>query len=329
MPVTSPTILIVAQNGRLTYEAVLLAASLRASAPNYTGKLVVAEPESGPLWSSAPEVTDTGARDLLIGLGADIRSFHSHHFGEAYPIGNKVEALGVLEADAPFIFFDTDTLITGPLDEIAFDPDHPTASMARSATWPEPPLYGPGYNEIWQSIYDRFGVYMAPTLDTSKPKDDWERYLYFNAGWFFARDPERLQSKLIEVMTALRDDPHPELASQALYPWLDQIALPIAIAHLGGGRPGSGLSGLDGCTSCHWRALPLFYAKASDTQVEFLEEIARPNKIKRVLKAYEPFRKYLYQGRGARARSLFDQNNLPKNEQAIRKRLKQARLWMR
>ena len=171
MPVTSPTILIVAQNGRLTYEAVLLAASLRASAPNYTGKLVVAEPESGPLWSSAPEVTDTGARDLLIELGADIRSFHSHHFGEAYPIGNKVEALGVLEADAPFIFFDTDTLITGPLDEIAFDPDHPTASMARSATWPEPPLYGPGYNEIWQSIYDRFGVYMAPTLDTSKPKD--------------------------------------------------------------------------------------------------------------------------------------------------------------
>ena len=329
MPVTSPTILIVAQNGRLTFEAILFAASLRASTPNYAGELVVAEPESGPLWSSSPEMTDTDARDLLIELGADIRSFHSHHFGDAYPTGNKVEALSVLEPDEPFIFFDTDTIITGPLDEITFNRNYPTASMARSATWPELPLYGPGYNEIWQSIYNRFGVDMAPTLDTSKPADDWERYLYFNAGWFFARDPERLRSKLIEVMTALRDDPHPELASQALYPWLDQIALPIAIAHLGGGRPGSGLSGLDGCTSCHWRALPLFYAKASDTQVEFLEEIARPNKIKRVLKVYEPFRKYLYQGRGARARSLFDQNNLPKNEQAIRKRLKQARLWMR
>ena len=329
MPVTSPTILIVAQNGRLTYEAVLFAVSLRASSPEYVGKLVIAEPTPGPLWSNNPGIVDDAARELLIELGAEVRGFEAQHFGEAYPIGNKVEALSVLEPQSPFIFFDTDTVITGPINEIQFDPDYPSASMARSATWPDPPLYGPSYQEIWQSIYDRFGVDMTPTLDKTRAEDDWERYLYFNAGWFVANDPEPLHAKLIDVMTGLRDAPHAEIASQALFPWLDQIALPLAIAEMGGGRPGFNLADLDGTTSYHWRALPLYYARASDAQVEFLEEITRPNKIKRVLKSYEPFRKFLYQGRGARARNLFDQNNLPQNEETIRKRLKRARLWMR
>ena len=42
-------IVIVAQAGRLTYEAVLFAASLRHSAPDFAGRLLVAEPQPGPL----------------------------------------------------------------------------------------------------------------------------------------------------------------------------------------------------------------------------------------------------------------------------------------
>ena len=42
-PNSDPNILIVAQAGRLTYEAVLFVASLRAHAPGFAGRVLVAE----------------------------------------------------------------------------------------------------------------------------------------------------------------------------------------------------------------------------------------------------------------------------------------------
>jgi len=329
MSETAPTILIVAQSGRLTYEAVLFAASLREAAPEFSGKLVVAEPRPGPDWIGTPGITDDDARAFLQDQGCEIRAFDTLHFGKTYPQGNKIEALTTLAPNEPFIFFDTDTLITGPINQIRFEFDRPSASMARSATWPEPPLYGPGYAKIWQAIYDRFDIPFAPTLDNSQPDDHWERYLYFNAGWFYARDPQDFRDRMLNVMTSLRDDPMEELASQSLYPWLDQIALPVVISALGGGRPGPSLDGLDGDLTMHWRALPLFYARATDEQLAFFEDLTRPNKIKRVLKNYEPFRRMIYQRRGTRVRALFDQNNLPLKEQSMRARIKRNRLWMR
>ncbi len=325
----TPTLLIVAQAGRLTYEAVLFLASLRQAAPDWAGRVVVAEPLPGPLWPGDPGIDDDDARALLIDLGAEIRGFPSLHFGAAYPHGNKIEALSVLDPDEPFVFFDSDTLITGPLDRVPFDLDRPSASMAREATWPEIQLYGPGYAETWKAIYDRFGVPFEPTLDLSQPDEHWERYLYFNAGWFFYRSAGAFRAEMIRIMLSLRDDPLPELVCQSLNPWLDQVALPVAISSLGGGRPGSDLDGLDGSITWHWRALPLLYATANDTQLAFFQDLTRPNKIKKVLKRYEPFRRMIYQAKGERVRALFDQTRLPRPERAIRSRIKRERLWLR
>ena len=318
-----------AQNGRLTYEAVLFAASLRASAPNWLGRLVVAEPRPGPLWPADPGISDPAARECLERLGAEIRPFDSLHFGAAYPHGNKIEALATLEADEPFVFFDSDTLITGPINDVAFDMHRPSASMAREGTWPEIQLYGPGYTDTWKAIYDRFDVPFEPTLDHREPDEHWERYLYFNAGWFYYKCPHAFRERMLEIMLGLRDDPLPELVCQSLNPWLDQIALPVTIASFGGGRPGPELDGLDGDISFHWRALPLFYARATNAQIDFLEEITQPNWIKKVLKTHEPFRRLLYQKRGYRVRALFDQQNLPAKERAIRSRIKRENLWLR
>jgi len=322
-------VLIVAQSGRLTYEAVLFAASLRHSAPGFTGRLIVAEPQPGPLWPNNPRISDDGARDLLEKFGAEIRPFQSQHFGATYPPGNKVEALSTLDPDEAFVFFDTDTLITGPLETVSFDLSRPSASMARQDTWPEPPLYGPGYTDIWRSIYDRFDVPFLPTLDTNHPDEHWERYLYFNAGWFYYQNAHAFRDRMIDVMTGIRDDPPTELASQMLFPWLDQIALPIVISELGGGRPGPELSGLDGDITLHWRALPLLYARATPAQMEIFEQLTAPNKIKKVLKNYETFKRMIYQNRGNRVRALFDRSRLPKREKNIRARIKRERLWMR
>ncbi|MEM9425215.1 MAG: hypothetical protein AAGA06_00795 [Pseudomonadota bacterium] len=321
-------ICIVAQKGRLSFEAVLFAATLCAAAPGFEGRLIVGEPQPGPLWRKDPRI-DTDARALLTTLGAEILPFTSHHFGDAYPYGNKVEMLAAMPKDRPFLFFDTDTIITGPVDRLTLDFDRPAASMMRENTWPVVPLYGPDLGTIWSAVYRRAGVEMAPTLDLSQPEGHWERHLYFNAGWFFYRCPQVFAAKMIDLMVSLRDDRPDALACQTLDPWLDQIALPAVIAGLGGGRPEGDALALDGEMALHWRALPLLYAKTPDATVEFLETTVAPNKIKKVLKQYEPFKRMIYQGRGARVRALFDQTNLPPAEKAIRNRIRREKLWMR
>ncbi|MDN5567229.1 MAG: hypothetical protein L0G27_00505, partial [Paracoccus sp. (in: a-proteobacteria)] len=139
-----PNLLIVGQAGRLQYEAIIFLASLRANAPEWTGRIIVAEPRSEGAWAGhATEMSDT-CREVLTGFGAEIMPFTATHFGAGYPQGNKIEALQILPPKEPFIFFDTDTLITGPLDQVKFNFKRPSASMRREGTWPLPPLYGPG-----------------------------------------------------------------------------------------------------------------------------------------------------------------------------------------
>ncbi|MDP4033778.1 MAG: hypothetical protein Q8P60_13185 [Pseudorhodobacter sp.] len=321
-------IVAVAQSGRLQYEAVLLAASLRASDPGFTGRLFLAEPQPGPLWPQDPHVTDLATRDLLESLGAEFLPFESTVFGASYPYGNKIEALAALP-DEPFLFLDTDTLITGSFDRLAFDFDKPSASMRRTGTWPVIELYGPDYNEIWAALYDRFGLDFAASLDLAQPDGYWQRYLYFNAGWFFHASPQAFGRRFLDYAREIRDNPPSALVCQPMTPWLDQIALPLVIHSFAGGRPGPGLAGLDGDITCHWRTLPLLYARESDAVVAMLKAAAAPNKHKQVLKRYEPFRKLIYQGKGAEVRALFDRTDLPRNEQAIRNAIKRAGLWFR
>ncbi|UWR23579.1 hypothetical protein [Sulfitobacter sp. S190] len=322
-------IVIVGQHGRLAYEAVLFAASLRAMSPDFAGKLLVAEPQDGPRWSKSPEMRNQGLRDALGELGAQIIPFPSQHFGESYPYGNKIEMLRVLPKGEPFVFFDTDTLILDDIETVPFDFDRPGASLRREGTWPQPQLYGPGYTGLWKSLYDKFGLDFQSSLDLDQPDEYWRRYLYFNAGYFFYRCPHAFGDLFLEYALAIRDTPPVELCAQSFDPWLDQIALPLVIHALGGGRDALPEGLLDGSVSCHYRMLPLLYARESDRVVEVLEQVSAPNRIKKVLKGHDPIKRMIYQGRGLKARALFDRENLPRREQAIRNRLKSNGYWMR
>jgi hypothetical protein len=325
---SSFNILAVVQNGRLQYEALLLAASLRATNPDFTGTLYLAEPQKNKLWPRDPTVTDPAVRAQLEALGAVFLPFESKVFGHSYPHGNKIEALAALP-DAPFLFLDTDTLITGSLSGIGFDFTKPSASMRREGTWPQIELYGPGYDEIWKSLYDHFGLDFAASLDLAQPEGYWQRFMYFNAGWFFHQSPRAFGDRFLAFAREIRDTPPEALVCQELYPWLDQIALPLVIQSFGGGRPGPELAGLDGDISCHYRTLPLLYARESDRVVEVLEQVAGQQDLRRILRDHEPAKILIYQNRGKKIRALFDRADLPRREQAIRQTIKKEGLWLR
>jgi len=322
-------ILCIGQAGRLQYEAILLAASLRQNAPGFRGRLLIATPRPGPLWPGEnPQITDAATLDLLADLGAEIIPFDSRAFGANYPHGNKIEALAHIP-DEPFLFLDTDTLITGDLSTLTPDFTRPTASMKREGTWPQPDLYGPGYTDIWRGLYTRFGLDFETSLDLSQPNEYWQRYLYFNAGWFLHQSPRDFGRLFLQFATEIARDPGPDLACQSLDPWLDQIALPLVVHALGGGRPTPDLAGLDTTLTCHWRILPLFFARESDAAVAAMERVAADPRVKQVLTDYGPFKKMLYKGQGRDVRALFDRANLPRKEQAIRNAIKRAGLWVR
>ena len=328
-PPGSFNIVIIGQGGRLQYEALIFAASLRAMSPGFTGRLLVAEPQPGPSWPIDPRIKGAETRDRLAEFGAEIVPFESRHFGQRYPYGNKIEALLSMPEGEPFVFFDTDTLVTGNLADVPFDFARPTASLRRTGSWPEPDLYGPGYTAIWKSLYDKFGLDFESSLDRTQPDEYWKRYLYFNAGFFFYRCPRVFGQRFLDYAQAIRDHPPPELVCQPLDPWLDQVALPLVIHALGGGRDTLPAGWLDGAVTCHYRTLPLLYARESDRVVAVLEEVTAPHKIKKVLKEYDAIKRMIYQGRGHKVRALFDQANLPRREQAIRNIIKRNGFWMR
>lgn len=328
-PTAKFNVVIVGQNGRLQYEAALFAASFRRFNPDFPGRLFVAEPQPCPLWTGNPAIGNDDVRAALDRLGAEILPFEARHFGQAYPYGNKIEMLSALPDGEPFVFFDTDTLILGDLTEVPFDFDRPSASLKVEGTWPEIQLYGPGYAQTWRVLYDRFGLDFDSTLDLSQPDEYWRRYLYFNAGFFYYRCPREFGRRFLDYALSIRDDRPDELACQSLDPWLDQVALPLVIHSFGGGRDALEPGWLDGSHSCHYRVLPLLYAREADRVVEALEEVAAPNWIKKVLKGYEPMKRMVYQSKGQKARALFDRDHLPRKEQAIRNKLKREKLWLR
>jgi len=322
----SPTVFFVVQAGRLEYEAMILAASFRAANPDFKGRLIAAEP-SGARWSQPVAISEP-VRGFLRDQGVEFVAFENKHFGESYPYGNKIECMAALP-EGPFLFFDTDTLFLGPLSQLDIDFNRPSASMRREGTWPEPQLYEADYTTIWKSLYDKFGLDFDSSLDHSQYENYWQRYLYFNAGWFFGADAPSFGKRFLHYAHAIRWDTPDALASQSLDPWLDQVALPLVIHSFGGGRPGPELAGLDGDVSCHYRALPLLYARESDAAVERLEALTAPQSVKKLLRLYEPAKKLIYQGKGQQLRAKFDRGALPRREAMLRNAIKREKLWLR
>lgn len=86
---------------------------------------------------------------------------------------------------------------------------------------------------------------------------------------------------------------------------------------------------LDGAVTCHYRVLSLLYAREDQHVIDVLEEVTAPNKIKKLLKGSEAFKRLVFQGRGQKLRDLIAPDDLLKPEEKLRKKIKNRGFWMR
>ncbi|MEM8555352.1 MAG: hypothetical protein AAGF71_11075, partial [Pseudomonadota bacterium] len=303
----------------------LCAATLRAHDPGFPGRILVMEPQPGPLWPNDPRMPNH-LHTALAEVGAIVVPFETQVFGSAYPQGNKIEALKALPHGRPFLFLDSDTVVLKSLSLCPLDFSKPTASPAVKDTWPKPPPYGPSQRDIWQSLYDQAGLDLSPTLDADFDDDHPSRYFYCSASWLSGPCPREFGERFQDVAHRIWTEPPSTLASQSLTPWLDQIALPLVLHSLGGGRSPVDLQG---SWLWHYRTWPLFFATAPDAVVDQITRFTDQPWVKRTLSHYKPFKRALYQGNGVKARAQFDQARLPTDERIVRQRLKSAGLWER
>ncbi len=83
-------VVVIAQSGRLQYEAALFAASFRHFNPDFPGRLLIAEPQPGGAWPKDPRINDPEIRQLLQRLNAEILPFTAKHFGQTYPYSSLI-----------------------------------------------------------------------------------------------------------------------------------------------------------------------------------------------------------------------------------------------
>ena len=322
-------LVLIGQNGRLEFEVILFLASLRANSPKFEGRVFIAEPRPNQAWTMNPMIRSQHTRDLIAELGAEFIAFDNKIFGESYPYGNKIECLKAIPNDKPFLFFDSDTLILDELCDVPFDFSRPTASLRRTATWPQP--LGPGhhYADIWKDCYDICGVDYTSSLDEQFSAQDWRRYLYFNASFFFYESPTKFGARVLEFAQKIKNSTRPRITRQSLDPWLDQVVLPMVIHSFGGGRHTLARGWLDAKTSCHYRRIPLLYDLEDDRVITTLERLANQAHIRARLSQHPAFQRMIYQKQGRRLRGMIDRSHQPTSEVALYNKLKALGYWIR
>ncbi len=205
----------VCQQGELETKSMLLAASLRRFL-RCEHELVAALPQPEAHWGKPAAAT----LDLLESLGAR-RVQITNPIGPDYPIGNKLACLNIETAADKIVFLDSDMLC---LREF-----HHTRRFERgfNAKPADMRTFGAEPGE-WARVYDALGL-AFPAVPVVATVSGQTMPPYFNAGMVAVRRDAGLGAAWVECARAI--DANAAIRNQR--PWLDQIALPAALARLG------------------------------------------------------------------------------------------------
>jgi hypothetical protein len=201
----------VCQQGELEIKSMLLAASLRHYLRSDDYELVAAFPQPERRWRTVSAKTRTliqtlGVRSVPIANGID----------KNYPIGNKVACLGIETPAEKIVFLDSDILCLHEFfPETIFNAPF-NAKPADLATFTQ-----------WQPVYDLFRLPL-PKKRVISTTSGQLMLPYFNSGVIAVQNGQNFG----QVWEACCQKIDAAASITNKRPWLDQIALPIAVKQL-------------------------------------------------------------------------------------------------
>lgn len=213
-PAAGLQVVFVIQAGELALKALLLASSLRHKLGQEV-RLVAACPQHAD-WGRLDTATLAVLRQLDIELVPFVPSF-----APEYPIGNKIDALGLLEEERPSVFLDSDMLCLSSFTVEQLLPDSAGRKLSLAAkpadlrTW--------GSDQQWTLLQQGLQLPATP-LRLHCTVDGQLNRPYYNAGVVATCHPRRLAALWREQCENIRGLVQPP---QPLYPWLDQIGLAV------------------------------------------------------------------------------------------------------
>lgn len=224
-------IALVAQRGRIAYQALLCAASIREHHGAGQIRIHICVPNNSRRWKTDPSLNDIELIEAFRHYGCEIAPFDNKHFGSAYPHSNKFYAISSLPPEEPFMFLDSDTILTDALREDV-DFSLPVLKPAPKK-WPIRRGNSPSIGEIWRSLYEFFDLDPEPYFDASRGDSKYNCFPYYNASVIYYERGGIFGKTMLKMGKRLWRHPPDTLRRQPLVPWLDQIVLPLVLAKLG------------------------------------------------------------------------------------------------
>ena len=205
----------VCQAGRLEVDAVMLALSLRYFVTaDY--EMIAAVPTPGGVWGTPRR----GVLEQLDRIGVRVVEIENR-VDVDYPTGNKVGCLSIPTDMRTRLFLDSDVMCLAP-----FDGGH--GFEQQFAAKPADLVTRGLDDRAWRAAYATRGL-EPPTTRMRTTVSDEPIPPYFNAGVVSITDRDDFGEVWEAVCRAVDSEP----LVQPKRPWLDQIALPIAVHELG------------------------------------------------------------------------------------------------
>ena len=197
----------ICQQGELEQKAMLLAASLKENL-RCDYELVAAIPTPKSLWGEISPLTKKLMKQF------EIRTENiTNEIDVNYPIGNKVSCFKIQTDADKIVFLDSDILCMKP-----FSPDeYFTAQFCAT------PINKPWFNE-WKHVYELFNIPYPTERFRTKFTND-EILPCYNAGLIVVDNGLNFSEEWIKCCKKIDSAEH--ITDKR--PWLDQIALPIAV----------------------------------------------------------------------------------------------------
>lgn len=207
----------VCQKGQLEIQSMLLASSI-ARFVSCSYELVAAVPQP----TSEYGEPDSSTLDMLSALGARVEPIWNQ-VEPSYRIGNKISALRVATHGRRRVFLDTDVVCMRPFaGDSRLDVEF-GAVPAAIVTW------GKDLAD-WERAYALFGLTL-PAVRAKTVRTKEEMAPYYNAGFLVVASD--VADRFAEMWLHCAQTIDREASIPSKRPWLDQIALPIAVTRAG------------------------------------------------------------------------------------------------